>query len=504
MAATVVPRITGYHPTSLDDSLPTPTRTPIMQNGQPPHSDNTNLVWTDSFKISCIKELNDKKNFTPESLNYLMYLLGEEIRTQEHPPRLRIMVSTFLDLSATALSRGKPSKFLAPIYHRESKGHWSIVFVSEEIEVSSDTTYIRALHYDSQPHQKRSQDVMTKLTHWVEGHYGKDMKLRFWNVDGPVHDQRYGSGQFAVMAAVEFAKFGTINLKNPRTWDVNSGQLIMDILNGKRVALRQDPSQSTMDDTPSKLGRPKSAPSTALHKKQSGSEFPSYKGDMFKHPDTAPEPSHERRRGRSTSSIRSDRRSQTPSNLSRKWAGIVHGSAGSKPPFVDAREPTSKRRRIEGSLKLNMDNKDIIAQLPCPQLPTRSSLMEESDKRIADLHEKEQRLKGGEDALNENAQEFANYTKKFIDADSEHKSAEDQVDKKVQEKNAHVAKYRKAPAGFEDGLADEDMADIAEMLNTKLMEKVINPMRVNVEDKLKQKRKMSAMVKSLGDQRPGL
>ncbi|OBS25898.1 hypothetical protein FPOA_06432 [Fusarium poae] len=487
-----------------------------MPNRQPPTLDSIEASSVASpvtlseqqIRNSCMRDLKEQKNFSPQNLDYILHLLANEL-----PPGFKMMPSNFLDLNVTSILPDKPDKFLAPVRHTESMGHWSLVLVSKEIEDSSNKTYFRALHYDSQPNIKRDKDVESKLSQWVYGHYGKETGLRLGNVIGPKHEQRFASGRFAIMAAIELAKSGTINLKNPQRWDDDPGKLIMDMLNGKRATPHQQPSQSPTPQTPYKTPeapqRRKSTPLTTSPKKKS--PYPLHKNDLFSRatPPAAESPDRNSQQN-SISPLRSDRgRSQTPfKNITKRIANgvigvtspkrrVIDASEGSKLSIVDTHEPKPKRRRIESSLTLNMSNKDMAAHLSCLQLPDKSSLVKESDKCIAKLHEMEQRLQGREKAFQENAKMYANHKQKLDDAALEHQAAEAQVDKKVQEKNARIEQCRQVVSGFgEDTEANESVANAMKILEASL-DKHINSLRINVEEKVTRKRRMSEMVESV-------
>ncbi|GKU20049.1 unnamed protein product [Fusarium langsethiae] len=449
----------------------------------------------------CHQELSDHKSFTPGSLDYLLDLLTDELPL----PTVKIMPSSFLNVASMSIEPlYAPNKFLAPVYHGADQGHWTLVFVTQWRAVGSNRTYFKAHHYDSQSSKERNVIVQKKLEMWVERHHGKDRELKFELITGPSHDQRYMSGPFVVMAANEFAKFGTIK-SNSQKWDDDPRKFIMDILNGKRPAtsqLRRESSLFVADDTPTKqteapaLATPALTPST-LSAKKGARPIPTYKNDCFaRTPTPAPESPLEGRRRTGVSPFTKRLADRVTSKVGPLSSGLAD----------DARsEPNSKRRRveIEGPLTFKVNDKpsDIVTFLSELQLPAVASLQQESDKHIAELRNKEQKYEKDSQALGVSDEKYAQHEKDFSKFSGEYESLKTQVDEKEKAKQAYIAKLSEAPSEFKSlGLTDKELADI---LTTKF-DTLISPLKGDLEGKSARKRKASEMLGSVGDERKAL
>jgi hypothetical protein len=94
------------------------------------------------------------------------------------------MPSNFLNVEFMSVEPlHAPNRFLAPVHHVADKGHWSLVYVSQERAERhrGGRLYFRAQHYDSLFSESRRDAVKKKLESWVERNH-RTMELRFEQV----------------------------------------------------------------------------------------------------------------------------------------------------------------------------------------------------------------------------------------------------------------------------------------------------------------------------------
>lgn len=485
-------------------SLPAPpfdtihTSTMSSKQSQPTSGDTINAgstvfdpqtSTTKALRELCINALNNNHTFTPDVLDHLLDLLKDKV------PLLgvEVMPSSYLTTySINSKPDRTPKKFLAPVLHPAGHGGWGLAFVSEQRE-GINRTYIRALYYDSLPGKDRGHDVEKKLQHWLGLHHGKAMELRFGRISGPdqAPKQRYLSGQFVVMAAHEFIKFGRINSK-PEKWNDDPKTFIMGLLKDEHVATRQLSQESSLSirygtpimqtKTPTPV-TPAPQSNTSSSKKKN-LEIPPYKNDCFtpKAPTPAPQSSPE------------SRKRITASPATRRMATDIKAKIGSPTPYkrvndeCHSSEPDSKRCRVE--VDMGDRTREIISYLCGQELPTEATSAEESNMRIAELRSCEKRYEDENEALNQSNAQYALHKNTFDSVSKEFDSLQAEIDEQERAIGAAIGAYNAQVPEVRNAWQDKMLA---------AMRGVLEPEKGNLETKSVEKRQIEETLKSAGE-----
>lgn len=304
------------------------------------------------------------------------------------------------------------------------------------------------------------------------------------------------SGLFIIMAAREFAKFGTIK-STSKMWDGDPRRFMKDVLQGKRDIPRtsrfatREPSSSIQDDKlnrQAKVERSTAPPTPCLtptNKKRDDKSvpLPTFKRDIF-----TPAP-----RGQD-----GKRRCASPSTLA--LAQAVTSKVNGSPSRVssDSRsEPNSKRRRIESDDPFNVSEKldEIESFASRLGFPTVASLKQECDKRIVELGDKKKAFEKKNQALDLVIRKYAQHTKEHTSVAQECENLDTQISTQEMKMSDYISKL--PPVSEDMGLTVNDLA----ITLTAKFQAVTTPLKDKLKGKLDRKRKASEMLESAGRER---
>ncbi|KAG5662579.1 hypothetical protein KAF25_004997 [Fusarium avenaceum] len=184
-----------------------------------------------SMIASCNWQLDNGEAVTLENMNFMLGMFRDEF-----PNSVCIQPAAYLE--SLHLS-GIQKPFILPILDTVDEGRWSLIHVfyrnvnkEKHIPQQVDVQY-----YDSGCAPGRFDEVRKKVASWVESTYGKHMGVRFIEAKGPVdQDNPNMSGIHAIMAAREFAHYGSVTTKS-NSWGGDPKDLL-------KVKLRQQEHQS--------------------------------------------------------------------------------------------------------------------------------------------------------------------------------------------------------------------------------------------------------------------
>lgn len=139
----------------------------------------------DQLAYKYLRQIEDHKELTQDSFNYLVELLRSD-----SPTGLPIQHSRSVDTKPFDYAI---SHFVAPLYHQKG-GQSTVLCVSFQYprKENPGRGVVKAQHYDPDPHQHkvRHTEVGDKIRSWVEQRPGSNVELRFTHEVIPVMKPR--------------------------------------------------------------------------------------------------------------------------------------------------------------------------------------------------------------------------------------------------------------------------------------------------------------------------
>ncbi|KAK2697696.1 hypothetical protein QWA68_004410 [Fusarium oxysporum] len=141
----------------------------------------------DPLAHKCLRQLDDHKELTQDSFNYLLNLLRDAFPSKRH-----MFISSDVD--------AKPFGFTNADFSKENRGR----------------PIVKAQHYDPDPRQDKGRhaEVGDRIRSWVERGHGRNVELNYSCVEGPTVSHQNETGIYVVMGALDFGARRSIRSKD--------------------------------------------------------------------------------------------------------------------------------------------------------------------------------------------------------------------------------------------------------------------------------------------------
>ncbi|KAK2927774.1 hypothetical protein FoTM2_012950 [Fusarium oxysporum f. sp. vasinfectum] len=143
----------------------------------------------DPLAHKCLRQLDDHKELTQDSFNYLLNLLRDAFPSKRH-----MFISSDVD--------AKPFGFTNADFHQSKENRGRPI--------------VKAQHYDPDPRQDKGRhaEVGDRIRSWVERGHGRNVELNYSCVEGPTVSHQNETGIYVVMGALDFSARRSIRSKD--------------------------------------------------------------------------------------------------------------------------------------------------------------------------------------------------------------------------------------------------------------------------------------------------
>ncbi|EXK34686.1 hypothetical protein FOXG_21231 [Fusarium oxysporum f. sp. lycopersici 4287] len=163
----------------------------------------------DPLAHKCLRQLDDHKELTQDSFNYLLNLLRDAF-----PSKRYMFVSSDVDAKPFGFTN---TDFVAPLYHHKTE-QWSIICVcfQHQSKENRGRPIVKAQHYDPDPRQDKGRhaEVGDRIRSWVERGHGRNVELKYSRVEGPTVSHQNETGIYVMMGALDFGARRSIRSKD--------------------------------------------------------------------------------------------------------------------------------------------------------------------------------------------------------------------------------------------------------------------------------------------------
>ena len=173
----------------------------------------------------CLRQLDDHKELTQDSFNYLLNLLRDAF-----PSKRYMFISSDVDAKPFGFTN---TDFVAPLYHHKTE-QWSVICVcfQHQSKENRGRSIVKAQHYDPDPRQDKGRhaEVGDRIRSWVERGHGRNVELNYSCVvslitqtfllkintvqEGPTVSHQNETGIYVVMGALDFGARRSIRSKD--------------------------------------------------------------------------------------------------------------------------------------------------------------------------------------------------------------------------------------------------------------------------------------------------
>ncbi|KAH6952970.1 hypothetical protein DER45DRAFT_364699 [Fusarium avenaceum] len=466
-----------------------------------------------SMIASCNWQLDNGKAITLENMNFMLGMFRDEF-----PNSVCIQPAAYLE--SLHLS-GIQTPFILPILDTVDEGRWSLihVFYRNGNKEKNIPQQVDVQYYDSGCARGRSDEVRKKVASWVERAYGKHMGVRFIEAKGPVdQDNPNMSGIHAIMAAREFAHYGSVATKSS-SWGGDPKDLL-------KIKLRQQKHQSPHG--PPIVSSSWSKESSLFVSPQSdgsGGQHSSFSSISPSTGATTPSTSPvfpQRKRPRKIVTLKTTNKTATlanrnnakdvphPQNGQRKAASTTAASSTSTSAAISnidanrtnscADEPcselSSERQHVGKGNPLSLDvmkkMAEIVHFIQGLGLPAVDALQQEQEKLYAEFAEKEKASKSMEEEMNICDKEYEQRKEDHRSLGQQCESIETDIKKARDGLNYYLSKLpsvssQKIPIGITDLVIVQAISTVAET-------EAMIPLQDSLTDNLSKKRKAGQML----------
>ncbi|KAL5605767.1 hypothetical protein FOVSG1_005914 [Fusarium oxysporum f. sp. vasinfectum] len=163
----------------------------------------------DPLAHKCLRQLDDHKELTQDSFNYLLNLLRDAF-----PSKRYMFISSDVDAKPFGFTN---TDFVAPLYHHKTE-QWSVICVcfQHQGKENRGRPIVKAQHYDPDPCQDKGRhaEVGDRIRSWVERGHGRNVELKYSRVEGPTVSHQNEIGIYVVMGALDFGARRSIRSKD--------------------------------------------------------------------------------------------------------------------------------------------------------------------------------------------------------------------------------------------------------------------------------------------------
>ncbi|KIL90322.1 hypothetical protein FAVG1_06052 [Fusarium avenaceum] len=466
-----------------------------------------------SMIASCNWQLDNDEAVTLENMNIMLGMFRDDF-----PNSLCIQPAAYLESLHLSVIQ---TPFILPILGTVDEGRWSLIHVlyrngnkEKHIPQQVDVQY-----YDSGCAPGRSDILRKKVASWVERAYGKHMGVRFIEAKGPVDQGNPNmSGIHAVMAAREFAHYGSVTTKSS-SWGGDPKDLL-------KVKLRQQEHQSS--HRPSIANSSWSKESSLFVSPPSDSSGEQHNSFSSISPSTAATmPSispvfTQRKRPRKSATLKTTNKIAIsanrnnakdvphPQNVQRKASSTNAASSASTSAAISnidanrtnscADEPcseTSSESQNGGKdnpLSLDVMKKmaEIVHFIQGLGLPAVDPLHQEREKLYAEFAEKEKASKRMQDEMNICDKEYEQRKNEHRSLGQQCETIETDIKKKRDWLNGYLQEL--PPVSSQDNPVGITDIDVVQALSTGFESETMIPLQDSLTDNLSRKRKAGQML----------
>ncbi|KAL7764808.1 hypothetical protein ACKLNR_005953 [Fusarium oxysporum f. sp. zingiberi] len=163
----------------------------------------------DPLAHKCLRQLDDHKELTQDSFNYLLNLLRDAFLSKRY-----MFISSDVDAKPFGFTN---TDFVAPLYHHKTE-QWSVicVYFQHQSKENRGSPIVKAQHYDPDPCQDKGRhaEVGDRIRSWVERGHGRNVELKYSRVEGPTVSHQNETGIYVVMGALDFGARRSIRSKD--------------------------------------------------------------------------------------------------------------------------------------------------------------------------------------------------------------------------------------------------------------------------------------------------